>query len=201
MACHSPIFEQDLYRGGGEPHIYLLSHQLIGYAIVMAVNLDMIVDIDPGLFPFGVLIPARGKGFECGPVQGLKKVFSLWDTYVFADFVTYPSLWEGWGNQFLEAVRARLPIMIFEYPVFTTDIKEKGFKVISLGTVVSGKDQDGLVQVDNRKIKAAADQAVTMLTDPAVRKKLVDWNFKIGKEYYSMDALEAYLSPFIESKP
>ena len=31
------------------------------------------------------------------------KIYLLWDTYVFADFVTYPSLWEGWRNEFLEA--------------------------------------------------------------------------------------------------
>ncbi|MFQ5578577.1 MAG: glycosyltransferase, partial [Anaerolineae bacterium] len=54
---------------------------------------------------------------------GGQKIYSLWDTYVFADFVTYPSLWEGWGNQFLEALRAKLPVMVFEYPVFRADIK------------------------------------------------------------------------------
>ncbi|MEA3341643.1 MAG: glycosyl transferase family 1, partial [Chloroflexota bacterium] len=26
-----------------------------------------------------------------------EKIYSLWDTYVYADFVAYPSLWEGWG--------------------------------------------------------------------------------------------------------
>ena len=74
MARYPLILEKHLHRGGCDPHIHLLSDQLIGYAIVMAVNLDMIVDIDPGLFPFGVLIPARRKGFECGLVQGLEKV-------------------------------------------------------------------------------------------------------------------------------
>ena len=55
-----------------------------------------------------------------------RKIYSLWDTYVHADFVTYPSLWEGWGNQLLEAIRARLPILLFEYPVYEADIKTKG---------------------------------------------------------------------------
>ena len=67
-----------------------------------------------------------------------KKTYSLWDTYVFADFVTYPSLWEGWGNQLLEAFRARLPVMLFEYPVYTADIGPKGFQVVSLGADVEG---------------------------------------------------------------
>jgi glycosyltransferase involved in cell wall biosynthesis len=42
-------------------------------------------------------------GHERQPQNG-HKIYSLWDSYVFADFVTYPSLWEGWGNQFLEAM-------------------------------------------------------------------------------------------------
>ena len=45
-----------------------------------------------------------------------------------SDFVTYPSLWEGWGNQLLEALRARLPLMLFEYPVYQADIKSKGLR-------------------------------------------------------------------------
>ena len=72
-----------------------------------------------------------------------KKVYSLWDTYVFADFVTYPSIWEGWGNQLLEALRARLPFVIFEYPVYAADIKDKGFRAVSLGAKISGQDEQG----------------------------------------------------------
>ena len=30
-----------------------------------------------------------------------KKLYSLWDCYASADLVTYPSDWEGWGNQML----------------------------------------------------------------------------------------------------
>jgi len=131
-------------------------------------------------------------------VLGLKKIYSLWDSYVFADFVTYPSLWEGWGNQFLEAVRARQPIMIFEYPVFITDIKDKGFQVISLGTKLSGKDETGLVQVEPQIIQTAADRAVALLTGPNSRREFVDTNFEIGKKHYSMAALDTYLSPFLQ---
>lgn len=47
-----------------------------------------------------------------------EKVYSLWDIYTEADIVTYPSLLEGWGNQFLEAVFAKIPVLVYEYPVF-----------------------------------------------------------------------------------
>jgi glycosyltransferase involved in cell wall biosynthesis len=122
-----------------------------------------------------------------------EKMYSLWDTYVHADFVTYPSLWEGWGNQFLEAIRARLPILIYEYPVFTADIKPKGFEVVSLGNQLAGYDEFGLAFVSPEKIESAADQAIELLVDSAKRDAMVDRNFMIGKEHFSMDALRHLL--------
>ena len=123
-----------------------------------------------------------------------EKVYSLWDTYVFADFVTYPSLWEGWGNQFLEALRARLPPMLFEYPVYQADIKDKGFHVVSLGSEIQDRDDLGLVQVDQSVIEAAADQAVDLLTDAQLRRETVKHNFRVGRQHYSLEALRGYLA-------
>lgn len=119
--------------------------------------------------------------------------YSLWDTYVFADFVTYPSIWEGWGNQFLEAVRARLPIMLFEYPVYQADIRDKGFQVVSLGAELKEQDEFGLETISRHRIEAAADEAVELLTDSRRRESVVEHNFRIGKMYYSMDTLRKYL--------
>ncbi len=127
-----------------------------------------------------------------------EKIYSLWDSYVFADFVTYPSLWEGWGNQFLEAVRACLPIMLYEYPVYKADIRDKGFKVVSLGDNVREYDSRGLAQVSPQAIEAAADQAVELLTNAKLRQETVEHNFQVGRENYSMDALQKYLSPLLE---
>jgi len=125
------------------------------------------------------------------------KIYSLWDAYAFADLVTYPSLWEGWGNQFLEALRARLPILLFEYPVYQADIKDKGFDVISLGSEIQGHDDLGLVQVAPRTIEAAADLAVDLLTDNRLCQATVEHNFQLGRQHYSLDALQGYLSPLV----
>jgi glycosyltransferase involved in cell wall biosynthesis len=126
------------------------------------------------------------------------KTYSLWDTYVLADLVTYPSLAEGWGNQFLEALRARLPIMLFEYPVYRADIKVKGFRVISLGSEIQGQDDLGLVQIAPHVIEAAADRAVELLTDVRLRQKTVEHNFQLGRQHYSLESLRGYLEPLIE---
>ena len=126
-----------------------------------------------------------------------EKVYSLWDTYVFADFVTYPSLWEGWGNQLLEALRAEVPVMLFEYPVYRADIKDKGLEVVSLGDTVTGYDDLGLAQVAPEAIATAADRAVDLPTDARLRADSLAHNFEIARRHYSMDALRGYLAPLI----
>ncbi|MEE8389503.1 MAG: glycosyltransferase family 4 protein [Anaerolineae bacterium] len=128
-----------------------------------------------------------------------EKIYSLWDTYVFADFVTYPSLWEGWGNQFLEALRARLPILLFEYPVYQADVADKGFRVVSLGSEIQGRDDTGLAQVTPQAIEDAADQAVELLTDGRLRRETVAHNFQVGQRHYSLESLRGYLAPLTEN--
>jgi hypothetical protein len=126
-------------------------------------------------------------------IRNGQKIYSLWDTYVHADFVTYPSLWEGWGNQFLEAVRAKLPIMLFEYPVYVADIKNKGFRVVSLESKIAGHNKNGLAMIQPGVIETAADQAVELLTNAKIRQETLEHNFMIGQKYFSMAALYTYL--------
>jgi glycosyltransferase involved in cell wall biosynthesis len=133
--------------------------------------------------------------------RGIKdgqKMYSLWDSYVYADLVTYPSLWEGWGNQFLEALRAQLPILLFEYPVYQADIREKGFRVISLGSEIEGRDDLGLTQVAPQLIEAAADQAVELLTDSRLYRGTVEHNYQVGRKHYSLASLQDHLAPLME---
>ena len=125
--------------------------------------------------------------------EGERKIYSLWDTYVYADFVTYPSWWEGWGNQLLEAVRAKLPIALFEYPVYIADIKARGFRAVSFGSTIHSRDARGLIRVAPGIIEAAADETVALLTDAARRREMVEHNFQVAKRYFSLHALRAHL--------
>jgi glycosyltransferase involved in cell wall biosynthesis len=122
-----------------------------------------------------------------------KKCYSLWDSYVPADFVTYPSLWEGWGNQFIEAVFAKLPAAIFEYPVWRSDIGRTGFDVVSLGDKIAGCDRRGVARVPAATLKRAADRTVAILTDPSRRRRMVERNFALGKRHFSLDTLETII--------
>lgn len=129
-----------------------------------------------------------------------QKIYALWDTYVHADFVTYPSLWEGWGNQLLEALRARLPVLIFEYPVYQADIKDKGLRLVSLGNTLAGRDEYNLVSVSPEVLARAADQAVDYLTDAHLRRTTVEHNYTIAKQNYSLPALQAHLHRLIRDQ-
>lgn len=129
------------------------------------------------------------------------KVYSLWDTYVHADFVSYPSYWEGWGNQLLEALKAKLPILIYEYLVYEQDIKPNGFNLVSLGNQISGTDELGLMQVPQKVIESAADKGLRMLWDADYRKQITDSNYEIAKKHYSMPALFGYLSELMAQFP
>ncbi len=126
-----------------------------------------------------------------------RPVFSLWDSYVYADFVTYPSYWEGWGNQFVEAVFARLPLLIFEYPVWVSDLAEKGFDVVSLGRDIAGRDANGLVYVDDSVVSECAERIVRILTDPVERSRIVDNNYDVARNSFSLDNLEALIAPLL----
>jgi glycosyltransferase involved in cell wall biosynthesis len=131
-------------------------------------------------------------------VRDGQKVYSLWDSYVYADFVTYPSLWEGWGNQLLEAIRARLPFILFEYPVYEADIKDRGIRAVSLGNSITGYDGQGLAQVRPEIIETAADEAVELLTNTQKYQETVEHNFRVGQTYYSMNALRHHLKELMD---
>lgn len=131
-----------------------------------------------------------------GTAANGSKVYSLWDAYVHADFVTYPSLWEGWGNQFIEAVFARLPIVVFEYPVWTSDLGPIGFDVISLGAE-SEAGPGGLRRVPAPRLAAAADDLVAVLRDPARRDAMAERNFRLAGEHFSLERLAEIITPLV----
>lgn len=128
---------------------------------------------------------------------GKNKIYSLWDSYVFSDIVTFPSLWEGWGNQFIEAVFAKKPVVIFEYPVFKSDIRQEGYKVISLGSKTLSGIHD-LVKVPKETLLTAVNKTIETLTNKYTNEDL-QHNFQVGKRYHSDKNLKQTLSAIIEA--
>ncbi|MBU1163629.1 MAG: glycosyltransferase family 4 protein, partial [Proteobacteria bacterium] len=60
-------------------------------------------------------------GFKRGFDEKGRKIFKLWDVYQHADLITYPSVYEGYGNAFVESIYFRKPIAINRYPIFIAD--------------------------------------------------------------------------------
>lgn len=130
-----------------------------------------------------------------GEIDGWR-IYSLWDCYVFADLVTYPSLFEGWGNQFLEAIRANLPLVLFEYPVFRSDIAPLGFRYISLGSEAEA-DEATLVRIPEAALQSAAREAVQILTSPDRYQEMVERNFDLGNSCLSLTRLRELLGQVV----
>ncbi len=141
---------------------------------------------------------ATGQVAFCRREEADRKIYSFWDTYLFADLMTYPSLQEGWGNQFLEGVWAKLPIAAFEYPVFKSDIAPLGFKYVSLGDVVQA-DGNGLCRVPPGVLRRAARQTAELLSSPARYREVVEHNHRLAKEHLSLDKLQELLRRVLEA--
>ncbi|HLA98906.1 MAG TPA: glycosyltransferase family 4 protein [Anaerolineales bacterium] len=106
------------------------------------------------------------------------KMYSLWDAYLHADLVTFPSLYEGFGNALLEAIYTRNLTVVNRYPVYNADIKPLGFKFIEL---------DGFVD------DASVELTRQLFKNPEEVRRMVETNFAIAREHYSLELLERQL--------
>ncbi len=126
-----------------------------------------------------------------------EKKFSIFDTYAYTDIVSYPSLFEGWGNQFIEAVFAKKPIMVYEYPVFKTDIKPWGYEVIGLGSTTLKNKQTGFLKLPDETIETVCNKVIDTLLSSETTKKLEN-NFKTAQKNNSKDTLKILMSESME---
>jgi len=111
-----------------------------------------------------------------------KKTYTVWDIYPHADFVTYPSLYEGFGNAFLEAIFFKKPILVNRYSIYQQDIEPIGFDVVSMDGYVT----DEVV----KKIRH-------ILRHPEERRILVNRNFDLASRFFSYEVLEQRLRTII----
>lgn len=106
------------------------------------------------------------------------KHYTLWDVYLHADLVTYPSLYEGFGNAFLEALFFRKPLLVNRYSIYIRDIEPKGFKVVEMNGYIG---------------RTTVEEVRHVLEDADYCKSMVDHNFKLAQKYYSYDVLKRRL--------
>ena len=157
------------HSAGDEGHDY--EDRLREYSEHMNVNT---------LFAYDVVDDNRGT------TEDGRKIYTLSDIYPHADLVTYPSIFEGFGNAFLEALYFRKPIMVNTYSIYTKDIKPKGFLAIEM---------DGYVT------QAVVDLTKKVLSDPDLCQQAVDHNYEIALQNFSYATLRRRLKNFIEEHP
>ena len=111
-----------------------------------------------------------------------RKVYTLADAYSQADFITYPSLYEGFGNALLEAFYFRKPVLVNRYSIYVADIEPKGAKVIAM---------DGYLTKD------VVAKVQRIINDREYREEMVDFNYEIGKAFFSYTVLRRNLRALV----
>jgi glycosyltransferase involved in cell wall biosynthesis len=137
------------------------------YADFMGIDMKMIAD--------------RIAGTRAVDKEGRKR-FTLQDVYLNTDFVTYPSLYEGFGNTFIEAVYFRKPVIVNRYAIYEADIEPKGFEVISFNGYIT-----------RQKI----DEIRTLLEDKKRQEEMAEINFMLGWRYFSYEFLTEKLEQLL----
>ncbi len=155
------------HASGDEGHAY--EKYIETYSRILGVATDLVSDI---------ISDHRGR------TPDGRKIYSLWDAYPFADLVTYPSLLEGFGNAFLEAVYFRKPILVNNYTIYPLDIKPKGFQAIEMEGFIADETVAAV-----RKI----------LAEPMRAQEMAEHNYQLAKRYFSFAALEHQLRAMLQS--
>ena len=101
-----------------------------------------------------------------------------------ADLITYPSLYEGFGNALLEAFYYRKPVLVNRYAIFIADIEPKGFEVITMNGFLT---------------RHVLDQVRRVISDDEYRTQMVDQNLELGKKFFSYSVLRRKLRSLITS--
>ncbi len=110
----------------------------------------------------------RGAGADGRPT------YSLADMYDACDLVTYPSLIEGFGNAYLEAIYHRRPVFVNRYRVYDIDIRPKGFRNVEMNGYVA---------------EVAVEETRALLDDPARIAEWTEINYQTGLRHFSHKAV------------
>ena len=156
------------HASGDEGHDY--EQRLVEYSKLMNVDTVFVSDI---------------INEQRGLTANGRKIYTLEDIYPYADLVTYPSTFEGFGNAFLEAIYFRKPIVVNAYSIYTKDIKPKGFSVI---------------EIDGYVTSQAVEKARQILDNPDLCQAMVNHNYELGEKFFSYAVLHQGLRNFMRER-
>ncbi|MDP9243989.1 MAG: glycosyltransferase family 4 protein [Chloroflexota bacterium] len=112
----------------------------------------------------------------------IRPAHSLNDAYLAADLITYPSLYEGFGNALIEAIFYGTPVVVNRYPVYEADIRPLGLR---------------FVELDGSVTDAAVSEVRALVSSPSRRRAMARHNFAIARDHLSYRLLRRRLRRLI----
>ena len=74
--------------------------------------------------------------------------------------------------------------------MYISDLKKVGFDIISLGDKIKAYDELGLAVLPENIISEAVQKIISVLQDKEQYKKIVDKNYKLAENNFSLEELE-----------
>lgn len=115
--------------------------------------------------------------------RGGNRVYTLWDIYPQAHFITYPSVYEGFGNALIETMYFRKPLIVHTYPSYLADIKSAGVRAVEFNHDIT---------------PAVLHAAHRLIDDEQFRQEMVEHNYAVGLEHFSHDVLRKQMAKMLE---
>ena len=151
--------------------------RLVAYAAQLGITLA---------YGGGIVVPDRKY------TPGDRDHYPFYSTYETVDLVCYPPEHEGFGNQAIEAVWAKRPLAVLEYPVFKAFVRDHVPHYISLGDVPGlGRlaEFGGLHLLREDVLQRALGEAIMVLRDHEIERRWVDENAISLRRFCGIDTV------------
>ena len=88
-------------------------------------------------------------------------------------------------------------MLVYEYPVFKSDIKKYGFDLITFDDKLIYDENTKLLKLNNDAKIIAAEKIFEILSNKNMYYKVVNKNFDIAKKYLSYESLTIIISELV----
>jgi len=143
-------------------------------------GLDYLVELERQAERHKVTLRYAADRFAPDDHEGkpIRPAHSLHDAYLAADLITYPSLYEGYGNALVEALFYGVPVVVNRYPVYVADIAPLGLR---------------LIEIDGAITDETITEVRSLLANPRRIRENARHNFAVGKKHLSYGVLRRRL--------
>jgi len=148
-------------------------------------GLDYLVQLELQAERAGVRLRYAADRFE-PDLEGkpIGPAHTLHDAYLAADLITYPSLFEGYGNALIEAIFYGKPVVVNRYPVYVADIAPLGLR---------------LVEIDGAVTDETVEEVRSLLANPRRIRENAHHNYEIANRHLSYRVLRRKLRREMEA--